>query len=89
MKPFRHRQHSSERENTRLSGKSVQEVSKQQPIGNGRHPKTDLCYWERAIFQPTYTRYGQVWKVGDADRREAETFPTIFYPRCTILTPRG
>jgi integrase len=35
------------------------------PIGNGRHPKTDLRYWERAIFQPTYTRYGQVWKVGE------------------------
>jgi integrase len=59
------RQHSSEQENTRLSGKSVQEVSKQQPTGNGRHPKTDLRYWERAIFQPTYTRYGKVWKVGE------------------------
>jgi len=65
MKNIRHRRHSSEQENTRLNGKSVQEVSKQQPVGNGRHPKTDLRYWERAIFQPTYTRYGQVWKVGE------------------------
>jgi integrase len=65
MKNTRTRQHSSEQENTRLNGKSVQEVSKQQPVGNGRHPKTDLRYWERAIFQPTYTRYGKVWKVGE------------------------
>jgi len=65
MKSIRHRRHSSKQENTRLSRKSVQEVSKHRPIGNGRHPKTDLRYWERAIFQPTYTRYGQVWKVGE------------------------
>src|SRR6266446_4688153 len=65
MKSIRHRRHSSKQKNTRLSRKSVQEVSKHRPIGNGRHPKTDLRYWERAIFQPTYTRYGQVWKVGE------------------------
>jgi len=65
MNNIRLRQRSSEQKNTRLKGKSVQEVSKQQPIGNGRHPKTDLRYWERAIFQPTYTRYGQVRKVGE------------------------
>jgi integrase len=65
MKNIRHRQHSSKHKNTCLSGKSVQEVSKQQPVGNGRHPKTDLRYWERAIFQPSYTRDGQVRKVGE------------------------
>jgi integrase len=65
MKNIRLRQRGSEQKNTRLNGKSVQEVSKQQPIHNGRHPKTDLRYWERAIFQPSYTRYGQVRKVGE------------------------
>ncbi len=65
MKGILPRQHSSEQENTRLNGKSVQEVSKQRPVGNGRHPKTDLRYWEKAIFQPTYTRDGQVRRVGE------------------------
>ncbi len=65
MKHIVLRQHSSEQENTRLNRKSVQEVSKQQPVGNGRHPKTDLRYWEKAIFQPTYTRNGEVRKVGE------------------------
>src|SRR6266566_5315736 len=65
MKGILPRQHSSEQENTRLNGKSVQEVSKQRPVGNGRHPKTDFRYWEKAIFQPTYTRDGKVRKVGE------------------------
>src|SRR6266550_6375104 len=65
MKNILHRQHSSEQGNTRLNAKSVQEVSKQQPVGNGRHAKTDLRYWEKAIFQPTYTRDGEVRKVGE------------------------
>ena len=57
------RRNSSAQENTFLNAKSVQEVSKQRPASNGRHPKTDLRYWEKAIFQPTYTRQGQVRKV--------------------------
>jgi integrase len=65
MKNILSRQHRSEQESTSLNRKSVQEVSKQQLVGNGRHSKTDLRYWERAIFQPTYTRYGQVRKVGE------------------------
>jgi hypothetical protein len=65
MKSILQRQHSSKQENTPLNGKSVQEVSKRQPVGNGRHPKTDLRYWEKAIFQPTYTRDGEVRKVGE------------------------
>src|SRR5947208_9593375 len=57
---------SSEHKRSIQGNKSVQEVSKHRwRIGNGRHPKTDLRYWERAIFQPTYTRYGQVRKVGE------------------------
>src|SRR5438128_2719102 len=65
MKNTPSRPHSSEHENTCLNGKSVQVVSKRQPVGNGRHPKTDLRYWERAIFRPTYTRDGEVRKVGE------------------------
>lgn len=44
----------------RLDRKSVQEVSKQK---SGRLPKTDLRYWQKAIFQPTYTRGGEVFVV--------------------------
>src|SRR5437016_5387885 len=65
MKPISHRRNSLEQETARLNQKSVQEMSKQQPVGNGRHAKTDLRYWEKAIFQPTYTRHGQVRKVGE------------------------
>src|SRR6266478_3490254 len=60
-----HSPNSSEHKNARLNRKSVQEVSKRQPAGNGRHSRTDLRYWEKAIFQPTYTRNGQVRKVGE------------------------
>jgi integrase len=65
MKNILPRQHSSEQKNTRLNRKNVQEVSKHRPVSNGRHPKTDLRYWEKAIFQPTYTRDGKVRKVGE------------------------
>lgn len=40
-------QKSLERKSTRLNTKSVQEVSKQRRASNGRHPKTDLRYWEK------------------------------------------
>jgi len=40
-------------------------VSKRKSVGNGRHAKTDLRYWEKAIFQPTYTRDGQVRRIGE------------------------
>src|SRR5256885_2068674 len=58
-------QTSSEQKNARLNRKSVQEVSKPNGQTSGRHPRTDLRYWEKAIFQPTYTRDGQVRKVGE------------------------
>src|SRR6266581_1463094 len=48
-----------------LNTKSVQEVSKPNGRASGRHSRTDLRYWEKAIFQPTYTRNGQVRKVGE------------------------
>ena len=57
--------HSSEQKNTRLNETSVQEVSKQKREANGRHPKTDVRYWEQVIFRPTYTRDGEVRKVGE------------------------
>jgi hypothetical protein len=60
-----HGQKSSEHKNARLNGKSVQEVSKQKRASSGRRPKTDVRYWEQVLFQPTYTRDGQVRKVGE------------------------
>ena len=58
---------SSEHDNTASDSKSVQEVSKQQPKRptQGRHAKTDVRYWEKAIFQPTYTRDGKTRIVGE------------------------
>ncbi len=52
-----HYQSSSEQKQSRLNRKSVQEVSKQR--SNGRHAKTDVRYWERVIFKPSYTRNRQ------------------------------
>jgi len=65
MTNIRHRQHSSKQEHTRLNKKSVQEVSKPNGHPSARHSRTDLRYWEKAIFQPTYTRDGQVRRVGE------------------------
>ncbi len=47
--------------------KSVQEVSKHKTGRGsaGRHAKTDVRYWDRAIFQPTYTRAGETRMVGE------------------------
>ena len=58
---------SLEHEHTALNAKSVQEVSKQNPKRgtSARHAKTDVRYWERAIFQPTYTRDGKSRLVGE------------------------
>jgi len=58
-------QNSSEQKNAGLNTKSVQEVSKPNGHASGRHSRTDQRYWEKAIFQPTYTRNGQVRKVGE------------------------
>jgi hypothetical protein len=65
MKKTAPRQNSSEQTNTSLNEKSVQEVSKQKRESNGRHSKTDVRYWERAILRNTYTRDGQLKKVGE------------------------
>lgn len=52
---------------TILNTRSVQEVSKQHAGRGGarRHNKTDLRYWDKAIFQPTYTRGGETRIVGE------------------------
>lgn len=65
MKYVRQHREGLEHKTASLNRKSVQEVSKKQIIGNGRHPKTDLRYWERAIFQPTYKWDGKVRRVGE------------------------
>lgn len=33
--------------------------------GTGRHAQTDVRYWDKAIFQPTYTRDGESRIVGE------------------------
>ncbi len=46
--------------------KSVQEVSK--PVGISKiskFPKTDLRYWQSAIFQPTFTKAGETHQAAD------------------------
>ena len=57
----------SELKNARLNTKSVQEVSKEKAgrVSAARHAKTDVRYWEKAIFQPTYTRAGRTRSVGE------------------------
>ena len=65
MKKAANGQNRSEQKNANLNTKSVQEVSKLSGHASGRHSRTDLRYWEQAIFQPTYTRNGQVRKVGE------------------------
>lgn len=65
MKKSADGQNSSKQKNAGLNRKSVQEVSKPNGHASGRHSRTDLRYWERAIFQPTYTWNGQVRKVGE------------------------
>jgi len=52
---------SLEQERSRLSMKSVQEVSKRR---GGRRSKSDVRYWQDAIFQPSYTWHGAKRKVG-------------------------
>ena len=56
---------SSEQENTGQNTKSVQNVSKQNTKSAGRYAKTDVRYWEKAVFQPTYTRDGKTRIVGE------------------------
>jgi integrase len=64
MSKAANRESTSEHKTARQNKKSVQVVSKQERETNGRHPKTDLRYWEQVIFQPTYARDGQVRSVG-------------------------
>jgi Phage integrase family. len=52
---------SLEQERSRLSMKSVQEVSKRR---GGRRSKSDVRYWQDAIFQPSYTWHGAKRNVG-------------------------
>ena len=65
MKQTADGQNSSEPKNACLNRKSVQEVSKPNGHPSGRYSRADLRYWEKAIFQPTYTRNGQIRKVGE------------------------
>jgi Phage integrase family len=81
MKNVRPHTKSSEHKTARLNQKSVQEVSKQRQ-GNGRYAKTDVRYWEKSIFQPTYTHDGAVRKVGEWAAKiqhlgRRETFPLV------------
>lgn len=50
---------------TKERGSDTQKVSKPNGHFSGRHSRTDLRYCEKAIFQSTYTRNGQVRKVGE------------------------
>jgi len=63
MKLANRRPNSSEQKNTSLNKKSVQKVSKHKKE-EARFAKTDVRYWSHVIFQPTYSRDGQVRKVG-------------------------
>ena len=58
---------SLELNNSGWNSQSVQEVSKQKVArgSTGRHAKTDMRYWDKAIFQPTYTRDGETRIVGE------------------------
>ena len=62
------------------SGQSVQEVSKKITGPKiSKFPKTDLRYWQAAIFQPTYTKAGQTYRANDwsakmQNRGRRETF---------------
>jgi len=53
---------SSEQKRSRLNTKSVQEVSKH--LLAVRHAKSDVRYWHRALFHPSYTHRGVRQDVG-------------------------
>lgn len=69
---------------TRRNTKSVQKVSKQVPRQNAaRHAKTDIRYWQRAVYLPTFFRRGEVrqtanWcvKIQHVGRREVFSLQT-------------
>ncbi len=82
MNYIRRHPSSSEHKTASLNPKSVQEVSKKNGYTSGRHSKTDLRYWDKAIFQPTYTCNGHVRKVGEWAAKiqhlgRRETFPLV------------
>jgi hypothetical protein len=54
---------SLEQEEAGLSSETVQEMSKS-GFKQGRRSKTDVRYWESAIFQPSYSWRGAKRKVG-------------------------
>jgi hypothetical protein len=57
---------SLEHQHTLQNKETVQEVSKcKGKNATCRHGKTDVRYWERSVFQPTYTSGGQTKKVGE------------------------
>ena len=58
---------SLELKNAHRNTESVQEVSKRNPSTRPgrRYSKTDVRYWEKAIFQPTYTHGGETRIVGE------------------------
>jgi hypothetical protein len=60
--------------------KSVQEVSKQLYAPTAHHGKTDIRYWQGAVYQPKYTRNGVVhqaseWAIKIQHLGRRETFP--------------
>ena len=75
----------SEHEKSAWNPKSVQEVSKRNAGLDTakRHPKTDLRYWQDAVFLPTYTKGGETRIAGEyavkiqhAGRRETFSLGT-------------
>lgn len=70
----------SEHKRTGRDSKSVQEASKRSPDPTpNRFAKTDVRYWQQAVFRPTYTRSGQTretaaWAVKIQHRGRRETF---------------
>lgn len=81
MKLDRQHPNNLEHKTAVLSEKSVQEVSKREQR-NGRYAKTDVRYWEKSIFQPTYTQDGVIRKVGQWAAKiqhlgRRETFPLV------------
>src|SRR5215469_18126511 len=55
---------SLEQDRSRLSTKSVQEVSKTGTQLGSRRSKSDMRYWQQAIFRPSYTWKGTKRNVG-------------------------
>jgi integrase len=83
MKSTSQRQNRLEQDRPILNEKNVQEVSKRkQTETNGRHPKTDVRYWDQVMFKPKYSKDGRVrevkhWAVKIQHLGRRETFSLV------------